>query len=154
MLSQTAEYAMRAMVHLGRIGGGPAVADEIAAEIHVPAGYLSRVLRMLVRAGLLKAQRGIGGGFSLAMPTSQLSVWDVLEATDSTFRRVKGCPLGMAEHGTSLCGLHRLLDDVMADAETRLREATILDVIANDRGHPPCSTGTSSTPDAEHARQS
>ena len=131
MLSQTSEYALRAVVHLARIGGGPAVTDDIAAATQLPPGYLARVLRRLSRSGLLSAQRGIGGGFSLARPAHEISAWDVLDAADATPQRIKHCPVDSRAHQTELCALHQLLDDLVANAETRLRKATIQELLAS-----------------------
>lgn len=125
MLSQTAEYALRAVVHLARIGGGPAVTEDIAAATKVPAGYLARILRALAKAGLLSARRGIGGGFSLARPAGRITVWDVVGAADGGIGRIESCPLGLECHGSELCALHRLLDDAIAEVERSFRAATI-----------------------------
>ncbi|MBK7581444.1 MAG: Rrf2 family transcriptional regulator [Myxococcales bacterium] len=80
-LSQTAEYALRAMTHLALRADQPALtATELASETHVPVHYLSKVLRRLVAAGLLASQKGHGGGFSLARPASEIQFADVLGA--------------------------------------------------------------------------
>ncbi|NJK88646.1 MAG: Rrf2 family transcriptional regulator [Myxococcales bacterium] len=58
MISQTTEYALRAVVHLAaRSEEGPARAKDIAEAIQVPVGYLQKILRMLCRHGLLTASR-------------------------------------------------------------------------------------------------
>ena len=134
MISQTAEYALRAVVHLARIGGGPAVTEEIAEATMVPKGYLARILRDLSKAGILTARRGIGGGFALAIPAGKISLWDVLDACDGNVGRIVGCPLGISSHDSSLCSLHQLLDDTIAEVERRFKTATIQDVLTAD--HP------------------
>ena len=66
MISQTAEYALRAAVHLAaNPDSGPAAAKDIADAVQVPVGYLQKVLRMLCRHDLLIASRGATGGFVL-----------------------------------------------------------------------------------------
>ena len=133
MISQTNEYALRAVVHLSAIGGGPAVTEDIAEATRVPAGYLARVLRSLSKAGILTAQRGIGGGFALAKPAGRITVWDVLEATESGIGRIESCPLGIQSHGKSLCALHALLDDAIAGVERQFRAATIQELLTSER---------------------
>lgn len=129
MISQTSEYALRAVVHLARIGGGPAVTEDIAKATKVPAGYLARVLRTLSKAGILSAQRGAGGGFALAKPAGKISVWDVLEATDTSLGRIEECPLGVEGHDISLCSLHALLDRAVAHVESIFVGTSIQDIL-------------------------
>ncbi len=122
MLSQTAEYALRAMVSLAR--GGPHTAQEVAADAHVPLDYLSKILGALGRAGLVSAQRGRGGGFQAARPANEISVLEVISAVDPV-RRIHTCPLGLAAHGTNLCPLHRKIDDAARSMEDVFRLTTI-----------------------------
>jgi len=81
-LSQTAEYALRAMTRLAQQRGDETAlrATDLARDTHVPVHYLSKVLRRLVAAGLLTSQKGHGGGFVLARPAAQIRFADVLGA--------------------------------------------------------------------------
>jgi Rrf2 family protein len=85
-------------------------------------------MRSLVRAGLVRAQRGNSGGFVLATAATATSVLDVVNAVDP-IRRIKGCPLGLAQHREHLCPLHKKLDESMAVIETDFR-ATCLSALA------------------------
>ena len=109
MISQTAEYALRAVVALGSHRDGPLTTQQIAARTRIPAGYLSKVLQALGRAGLVCGQRGLGGGFALARPQREITVLDVINAVDPV-QRIERCPLGRHEHAQQLCALHRRLD--------------------------------------------
>lgn len=83
MLSNTAEYALRAMVHLTRAGKGNAVLGRNLAESsHVPANYLSKILLSLKKAGLVAAVRGSGGGYRLGKPASEINLIDIVELFD------------------------------------------------------------------------
>ncbi|MCA9312257.1 MAG: Rrf2 family transcriptional regulator, partial [Phycisphaerales bacterium] len=121
--------ALRAVVHLARIGGGPAAASIIADATSVPAGYLAHVLRSLSKAGMLTAQRGTGGGFTLARPAGQINVWEVLVASDAGIGRIESCPLKSGGHGTSLCPLHACLDKAIAQVEAIFRQTSIQDLL-------------------------
>ncbi len=132
MISQTAEYALRAVVHLAnRPNTEPASALEISEAVRVPVGYLQKILRMLARAKILTAQRGSGGGFSLAKVATSISVLDVLKAAESPPERISRCPLGLKGH-TKLCTLHRLLDDQLARAERVFAQTSIADLTSPD----------------------
>ncbi|HLX63276.1 MAG TPA: Rrf2 family transcriptional regulator [Planctomycetota bacterium] len=128
MISQTTEYALRAMVFLAEREGHPHAAQEIAQATHVPAGYLSKVLQSLVRANLLISQRGLGGGFSLSRSKSEISIYEVVQAVDP-IRRIRSCPLELVAHGTNLCPLHRRLDNALALVEDSFKNSTLAEIL-------------------------
>lgn len=124
LFSQTAEYALRAVVLLADRAGQPQTNQQIADATRVPAGYLSKVLQALGRADLVAGQRGVGGGFLLVRPADQITVLDVVNAVDP-IERIRTCPLGLKSHGTHLCPLHRKLDDALASIESAFGSTTI-----------------------------
>jgi Rrf2 family protein len=142
MISQTAEYALRAAVVLGRGHDRPMTTQEIARDAQVPAGYLSKVLQALGRAGLVEARRGLRGGYVLSRPLDQVSVYDVVNAVDP-IKRILRCPLNLSSHALRLCSLHRRLDDAVAMVETSFKETTIaalLEDLDGDGPRPLCET--------------
>jgi len=124
MLSQTAEYALRAMVALATSGGQPRTAQELAAESQVPLDYLSKILNSLAKGGVVTGQRGRGGGFQPTGSGSQMTVLQVVAAVDP-LKRIKTCPLGLKSHGENLCPLHRKLDDAVRSVEEAFASTTI-----------------------------
>jgi Rrf2 family protein len=138
MFSQTVEYALRTVVWLASQGGEPRTTQQIAKATKIPAGYLAKVLQSLGRAGLVDAQRGIGGGFTLAVSPDELTPLDVINAVDP-IKRIKRCPLGLKSHSTGLCPLHHRLDEAMALIEKGLGETKISDLLrAPSSGNPFC----------------
>lgn len=136
MFSQTIEYALRAMTHLASMG--EAVSNEkIASQTRVPPGYLWKVMRDLVVAGLVSSTRGPGGGFALTRRPSAISILDVVNAVDP-IRRIDKCPLGRPEH-TKLCKLHQRLDDALAAIERTLRGTTLAELLEEDQGPARCA---------------
>jgi Rrf2 family transcriptional regulator, nitric oxide-sensitive transcriptional repressor len=128
MFSQTVEYALRAVVYLASQKGEPRTVQQIAAVTRVPPDYLSKVLQGLGRAEVVHSQRGLGGGFTLAVPPAQLTVFDVVQAVDP-LQRIKNCPLGLKGH-VNLCPLHRRLDHALGMVEKALRDSTIAELLA------------------------
>jgi Rrf2 family protein len=138
MISQTAEYALRAVTYLADHSEAQ-TAQAIAKGTRVPVGYLAKILQGLVRSGLVSSQRGLYGGFTLARPAKDLAIYDVVQAVDPLVR-IDHCPLGIAEHGTNLCPLHRSLDNAMATVEQTFRKLTIHALLTQAHGsHPLCS---------------
>ncbi len=125
MLSQTAEYALRAMVYLGD-QQAPVTTASIAEATLVPVGYLAKVMQQLHRAGFVKAQRGPHGGFSLLKLPQDTTVLEVVNAVDP-MQRFEACPLGL--HGLNLCPLHRKLDDAAQAVEKSFGTTTIADLL-------------------------
>lgn len=129
MMTQTGEYSLRAGVFLAqREAGKPATAAEISASTQVPVGYLQKILRQLSKRGMLTAQRGSGGGFELAKPASEITVFDILAATDNAPVGIDRCPLGLQGH-TSLCPLHKLLDDAIQHISAVFRKTSLDDLV-------------------------
>ena len=128
MISQTTEYALRAVVWLAANPEKPLTAQQIAEATRVPAGYLAKVLQGLSRAGLLHSQRGLGGGFTLARTPDTLTMWEVVQAVDP-LKRIHECPLGFEAHGAQLCQLHKQLDSAIASIEEAFSACTISKLI-------------------------
>jgi Rrf2 family protein len=136
MLSQTAEYAMRAVVCLADRAPAPQTSDQLAEATQVPGHYLSKVLQLLCREDLLRSQRGLGGGFTLARDPETMTLLDVINVVEP-IRRIHTCPLDIAAHGSSLCPLHRRLDDVLAKIEETFADATLAQIVAGRKGSVP-----------------
>jgi Rrf2 family transcriptional regulator, nitric oxide-sensitive transcriptional repressor len=136
VLSQTTEYALRAVVWLAANPEKPLTAQQIAEATRVPAGYLAKVLQGLSRAGLMHSQRGLGGGFSLARSPNSLTMWEVVQAVDP-LRRITSCPLGFEAHTDELCHLHRQLDDAIAGIEKAFSACKISKLIDTNHGLSP-----------------
>ena len=138
MLSQTVEYALRAMVYLASQSPAAQTTGQIAQATKVPPAYLSKVLQALVRSGIVQSQRGVGGGMSLTKSPQELTILDVVDAVDP-IGRIKECPLGLASHGVHLCPLHRRLDAALAMVETAFAKTTLAEVLAEpSRSIPLC----------------
>lgn len=129
MLSQTVEYALRAVAYLGAQESAASTTAQIAKVTRVPKPYLSKVLQNLARAGIVRSQRGIGGGVKLAKPAAQLTILEVVNAVEP-IGRIKKCPLGLAAHGIRLCPLHKRLDSALAMVEDAFRNSTLAEVLA------------------------
>lgn len=129
MISQTVEYALRAVLFLASQSPKACTTQQIAAAAKTPAAYLSKVLQSLVRSGLVASQRGSGGGMTLVKAPAEIAILDVVNAVEP-LARIHSCPLGLASHGTTLCPLHRRLDDALAQVEAAFRSSSLADLLA------------------------
>ena len=127
MLSKTAEYALRVAYWLARTPDRPASADQLAEITQIPRRYLHKVVQDLVRAGLVRSQPGPGGGYAFDQPPEKTTILDVVSAV-APLERIKRCPLGLPSH-TSLCPLHRELDNAFAATEKALARVSLAQLL-------------------------
>lgn len=147
MISQTVEYALRAIVTIAQRGGERCSSQSIAESTQIPLPYLSKVMQQLVRGGLVDSRRGLHGGFALVNEPSELSILDVINAVDPIVR-ITACPLGIQSHGGSLCPLHHRLDMAMEATEDVFRQTKVSELLAEeDRPTPLCESHTTVTID-------
>jgi len=82
-ISRQTDYAARIVLHLACLEpGARATIADVAARRLLPAPYVRRVMGKLVKAGLLRTTRGMGGGVQLARPASKISLLDVVRAME------------------------------------------------------------------------
>ena len=126
MLSLTAEYAVRAMVALCQHGSETHLQAKRVAELTgIPTNYLSKVLHILARSGLVASVRGRNGGFRLERPAREISAFDIVDQFDliSGQRR---CFLGNPTCSQeTACATHDRWEHVWSVYEQFLRSATL-----------------------------
>jgi Rrf2 family transcriptional regulator, cysteine metabolism repressor len=106
-------YALRALVELHRHGDtAPVPIAELARRGEIPVQFLEQLFATLRRAGVLRSQRGVKGGYSFARPATEVTVLDVVELLDG--------PLGLGSAG--------VFADAAQAARIVLAESTIADV--------------------------
>jgi Rrf2 family iron-sulfur cluster assembly transcriptional regulator len=84
MLSTTCKYAVRAIIFIGLKGSedNRANARIIASELGIPMQFLSKILQVFVRRGLLNSFKGPTGGFFLAKDPRDITLLDIVEIID------------------------------------------------------------------------
>ncbi len=99
--SKSAEYAVRATLHLAQLSDGRcAMAKDIAREEEIPAPFLAKILQELARKGLLHSLKGPAGGFSLKRKAAEIRLLDIVGAVD-----------GLSHYGQCIAGFGRCPDE-------------------------------------------
>ncbi len=81
-------YAVKALVELHRRGdSNPVPIAELARRGEIPIQFLEQLFASLRRAGLLRSQRGVKGGYSFARPSTEVTVLEVVELLDGPVGR-------------------------------------------------------------------
>jgi Rrf2 family transcriptional regulator, cysteine metabolism repressor len=107
-------YAIRALAELARTGGaGPVPIGELARRRDVPVQFLEQLFAVLRRAGILRSQRGVKGGYAFARDPGEVTVLEVVELLDGR--------LGAEAEG--------IFAEAAAAARAVLAKTTILDVV-------------------------
>lgn len=139
MLSQTTEYALRAMSCLAYMPDKLVSTAQLAEVTHVPMNYLAKVLQLLAKADLITGRRGVGGGYKLNRPASDISLMDVINSIDP-IERIDSCPLKLDNHMGKLCPLHARLDEAAKMLIDTFASISLADMIAEDPSiRPLCS---------------
>ena len=82
-ISSKSPYALSALVELYRRGdSGPVPIAELARRRDIPAQFLEQLFAILRRAGILRSQRGVKGGYAFARPATELTVLELVELLD------------------------------------------------------------------------
>ena len=108
-------YALQALAELGRSGGGdtPVPIGELARRRDIPVQFLEQLFAVLRRAGVLRSQRGVKGGYSFARAPTEITVLQLVELLDG--------PLGTDAKG--------VFADAAGAARDVLAGTTVQDVI-------------------------
>jgi Rrf2 family protein len=134
MLSQTAEYALRAVLYLANHceGEEPVRVDTIADALGIPANYLSKTLNTLVRNRVLRSTRGPRGGFCLAVDPKRLTLARVVGPFDAIVER-RFCLLGRptcSDH--TACAAHEAWKATAEKVTHFFRTTTVEDIRGSD----------------------
>lgn len=130
MISKTALHAVRALAALAELPEGEwAGAGAVARSIGAPENYLGKLLQGFTREGFVVSRKGLGGGFRLARPPKEISLFQAVEPIDH-LSRWSGCFLGRARCSDAApCAMHDRWSSVR-DAYLRLlQETTVADLV-------------------------
>lgn len=117
-LSKRGEYGLRAMIDLANWtkGNGVVQIKDIAEREKIPAKFLEQILLTLKNAGLLHSKMGIGGGYYLAKPASEINLGQIVRVLDGPLAPINCVsqsayePCGCPDERT--CGLRLIMLDV------------------------------------------
>jgi Rrf2 family iron-sulfur cluster assembly transcriptional regulator len=128
MLSKATRLSISAMSALAEVYGKDSptlTSTEIAKRRGIPSPFVAKVMTMLSLRGLVSGTRGPGGGYSLARPPDEITLFDIA----SVFQRIEEpeCPLGRAHvcSDKTACALHVPLQQMQASIRAFLTGATL-----------------------------
>ena len=140
-VSTRGDYACRALLSLALHGAqdGPTTVRQIADRTGLPQPYLEQILLALKGAGLVRSKRGVGGGYVLARPPSEITLAAVIRAVDG--------PITLGDFGEphsdgacdheGQCALLAIWHSVGNQMRQLLEGFTIGDIMSMSKGESP-----------------
>jgi Rrf2 family protein len=122
-ITRQADYAIRAVRYLARLGPNQrAATSTVAQEMKIPPSFLAKIISQLSIAGLLHTSRGARGGVTLAREAGEISMLDVVEAIDGPIllNECVGDPANCTF--SEDCMVHPIWAEVQETLVKRLRE--------------------------------
>lgn len=107
IFSRQCEYALQAVLYLALKPQGQMTSmKQLTRKLNVPYHFVAKILQDLTYKGLLTSMKGPTGGFALAMPAKDITLFHIVEAIDGT-DITRTCVLGFAEcSGKNPCSVH------------------------------------------------
>lgn len=91
-MSRLTDYGTGVLAYLAGAGDRPHSANEVAEQTGLPGATVSKILKLLTRAGLVTSHRGAQGGYVLARAATNITAADVIDALEG--------PLALTECST------------------------------------------------------
>lgn len=107
LFSRQCEYALQAVLYIALKPVGEMTSiKELTRKLRIPYHFLGKILQNLAGRGLLTSNKGPGGGFALALPASEITLFHIVEAIDGT-EFMRSCVLGFPDcSGANPCAVH------------------------------------------------
>lgn len=135
-LSRRGDYTVRAAISLAGAWspeGNSRKMREIAADMGLPPTYAPQIFGRLVRADLVSARAGPGGGYRLTRDPSEITLLEVVEAGEGSLgpRRctLRGGPCRWAD----VCAVHPSWSRATSAVRDALAATTLAEVADTDR---------------------
>jgi len=130
-ITRQADYAVRAVLHLAKLGNTErAATSSIAEEQHIPPSFLAKIISQLSIAGLLHTSRGARGGVTLGREPKDITLLEVIEAIDGPIQ-LNEC---VGEEGLCTfdgeCPLRPVWCDAQDELVTRLKGTNFAQLMA------------------------
>jgi len=129
-LGRLTDYAVTLLTQMISGKAGVWAASDLAEKTGLPMPTVSKILKQLAKAGVVRAQRGASGGYRLALAPSDLSVAAIVEAMDGPIALTECTESG--DHGCSvepICPMRGNWDKVNRAVRQALATVSLADMV-------------------------
>ncbi|HIC81551.1 MAG TPA: SUF system Fe-S cluster assembly regulator [Kiloniellaceae bacterium] len=127
-LNRLTDYAVVVMAQMS-LRGELRSAQQISEDTAVPLPTVSKLLNLLGRAGLVTAQRGAAGGYTLSRSAEQITVAQIIQALEGPIA-LTACVDGASDSCgvESLCPMHGNWNKVNSAIHQALSSVSLADM--------------------------
>ncbi|AJD30486.1 Rrf2 family transcriptional regulator [Clostridium sporogenes] len=136
-ITQEADYALRVILHLSKLGYGEKVEARIISEKEeLPLRFLLKLLRKLTKSGIVVSFRGVKGGYALNKQPKDINLKDVIEAIDGPIciNRCIYNPEYCNAGKNGNCEIHRALCKIQGKLVSELEAVNFQEILDEKRG--------------------
>jgi FeS assembly SUF system regulator len=130
-MSKLTDYGTMVLAQLASSDGGLSTCSAVAEATHLQRPTVSKLLKLLAKAGLVISERGVQGGYALARPAELISAAEIIDALEGPFAITEcsaaagtcdlqsHCRVGAAWQRINGSIRHALQSVTLADLQTR-----------------------------------
>lgn len=123
--SKACEYGIRALTYLAQHPDRLCLAKEISENEEIPHYFLGKILQSLARDGFVNSTKGPGGGFRLARPAEEITLYQIKDAIDGT-NDLHECAVGLEHCDDQMpCPLHDTFMPLREEIKDYLEETSL-----------------------------
>ncbi len=124
-LTRTTEYAIRILIFMAAKDRELYTTTYLSEELHIPYKYLTKIMTDLARVGLVESIKGRNGGFKIALPLDEITLYDIVSAVEGT-QTLDSCILGFPDCSPdNPCALHYLWEKNKANIIKTMKETNL-----------------------------
>ncbi len=117
------DYAIRIVDRLIK-AGGRLDAKTISERSDVPQRFALKILHKLVSGGVVKSYKGSGGGYEIALKPEELSLYDIVELVEGTYRFSRCVGDGYSCSCELPCAYKKVFSDISEEVCKMLKKQT------------------------------
>jgi len=149
-LSKRGDYGIRAAISLGKAYPESLKIREIVADVEIPANFASQILADLIRADLVESKAGKRGGYRLKRAPEEISVLEIIEASEGTLRSER-CAMGNGPcRWESVCPLLETMIQATSALRSQFASTLLADLVRRDVA---MAEGIYKVPESTHRRR-
>ncbi len=131
-LSKTTEYAVRILIYMAAKDNDLYKTGELSQALKIPYKYLTKIMTDLARHDFITSVKGRSGGFTIAKPLTQITLYDIVNAVEGA-DQLHSCILGFPDCSPeNPCALHYLYEE-NKEAMIKTMKTTTLDYFRKNR---------------------
>ncbi len=130
-VTREADYAVRCILYLSGEAGRTVSVAEISRSISIPKSFVAKILQRLSKKALVKSVQGITGGYQLAKRPEEISLLEVIEATQGPVATNLCAVDNKLCDNSGTCVVHPVWVRLKQCMEENLREVTFAKLMQN-----------------------